>query len=149
MRLIENENAEISFINASGKEISKINQGINSEGSINGIFTIPKDMLNGNMTIRTRFGSTSISVEDYKLPTFEVVFDSIEGQYMPGDNIKISGKAMGYAGNAINNATVKYTVVKRTVFPIPYFRGWFPYYNQPDAEIASGILPNRWPTEHS
>ncbi len=140
VRLLKNENTEIRFINASGKEISKITPATNSSGSVSGSFPIPQDLLNGRMTIRTKHGSTSITVEEYKLPTFEVVMDSLKAQPVPGDSVIITGKAAGYAGNAINNASVKYVVTKRTSFPIPYYRGWYPVYNQPDIEIANGIV---------
>lgn len=140
VRLIKNESAEISFINTSRKEISKNKSITDEDGSVRGTFVIPRDLLNGRMTIKTKYGSANISVEDYKLPTFEVNFDSLAGQPKLGQSIKVTGNIKGYAGNIINNATIKYTVTKRTSFPIPYYRGWHPYFNQPDIEIASGKI---------
>jgi hypothetical protein len=72
--------------------------------------------------------------------SFEVAFDPIEGNYHLNDSITIIGKAMAYAGNNIDGASVKYRVVRATRFPF-FERGWWiPIHSIPETEIMQGVL---------
>lgn len=54
----------------------------------------------------------SFQVEEYKRPTFEVVFDEIKENYTLGDTLKIKGNAKTLAGSNLTNVNVKYTITK-------------------------------------
>jgi uncharacterized protein YfaS (alpha-2-macroglobulin family) len=58
------------------------------------------------------YGKT-IQVEEYKRPKFEVLMDTITQAYVLKDKIKISGKALYYAGNPADGAQVTYTVSRK------------------------------------
>ncbi|MBC8320428.1 MAG: hypothetical protein H8E34_06885 [Bacteroidetes bacterium] len=128
VKLIGNYNTELEFINASRKRIKTTGFKTNNNGSFNGSFIIPTGGLNGQMTIKSSTGNVSFIVENYKLPTFEVIFDSLRGQPKLGEKVKITGNAISYAGSVVDGANVKYRVVRRAVFPGPHFRdkGWYP-----------------------
>ncbi|MFA5404876.1 MAG: alpha-2-macroglobulin family protein, partial [Ignavibacteria bacterium] len=77
-------------------------------------------------------------VEDYKRPKFEVKFDEIKGSYKLGDDVNVKGNAKSYSGANVDNAVVKYRVVRKAVFPYWWFY-WYGYYpSSPEVEILNG-----------
>ena len=56
--------------------------------------------------------STSVLVDDFVLPTFDVVFDKQPEQWLPLGNICVSGKAAAYSGHSLAgaDATWSYTL---------------------------------------
>ena len=80
-------------------------------------FTLPQGQLNGRFTIRANNGGgTSIRVEEYKRPTFQVEFPEYKESYQAGDTVHVEGKALSYAGVPVQDAKVKYTVRRRVAF---------------------------------
>ncbi|HRZ32504.1 MAG TPA: MG2 domain-containing protein [Flavobacterium sp.] len=114
----------------------------NEFGSFSGEFDIPKNTLTGNFYITideadnyevdAKYYDSNeeehkfwdnvdfdvdnfyFKVEEYKRPTFEIIFDEIKENYTISDTIKIKGKAKALAGNNLTNAKVAYTVSKKT-----------------------------------
>lgn len=141
--LLTDHDTDIEFINASRKIIKTTKFRTNGNGSFNGSFIVPTGGLNGQMTIKCRTGSVTFMVENYKLPTFEVVFDSLRGQPRLGEKVTITGKATNYAGSAVDGASVKYRVVRRAMFPRPMYghKAWYPPVNfNREIEIANGNI---------
>lgn len=85
-------------------------------GKCNTTFTLPTGLLNGRYTIRANGASTTIRVEEYKRPTFQVTFDEYKETYKNGDTVHAKGKAMSYAGVPVQGAKVKYTVRRQVAF---------------------------------
>jgi hypothetical protein len=108
----------------------------NDYGSFNGSFVAPQGVLLGQMTIGNGSGSAVIRVEEYKRPTFEVLFEPMEGNYMLDDTVSVVAKAAAYAGNPVGGAKVRYRVVRTARFP--YWRWWIPYPASPEIEIING-----------
>lgn len=113
----------------------------NDYGTINGAFTAPVDGLTGTMAIRLEgFGSEAIlHVEEYKRPRFEVTFEPVDAALRLNDQVRVSGKAVAYAGSAVDGAALRYRVVRQARFP--YWRwswGFFPP-SSPAMEIAQGV----------
>ena len=79
-------------------------------------FTLPNGLLNGRFTVRANSQSTSISVEEYKRPTFLVEFEDYQESYQAGDTVHAQGKSLSYAGVSIQDAKVKYTVKRRVAY---------------------------------
>ncbi|MBI9038851.1 MAG: hypothetical protein JEY97_12010 [Bacteroidales bacterium] len=134
-----NYKTTITFYDVNHQEVSKLDLISNEYGSINGSFIAPDGVLNGKMSISNNTGSKQISVEDYKLPKFEVVFDPLRGSYKLNENLTVKGKAKAYAGNYIDNAKVKYRVYRKPNWP--YWRGYGFYYYYPssETEILNGF----------
>ncbi|HNT28755.1 MAG TPA: MG2 domain-containing protein, partial [bacterium] len=57
----------------------------NDYGSFHGSLTAPSGALNGRMTLRTKTGNHSVSVEEYKRPLFETTLEPPKGSYRLGD----------------------------------------------------------------
>jgi len=130
---------EIILKNANYKEVSRVEKTTNEFGSFQGTFVIPQGGLNGRMTIKSETGLVSFLVEEYKRPTFEIEFDTIQETYKLGDDITVSGQAETYTGNAVNNASVKYRVVQQ-VLEMPYYRYYMYFPRSVEKEIANGIV---------
>jgi hypothetical protein len=128
----------VIFRDVNYQEIAKTTVTTNEFGSFNGSFIAPAGVLAGMMTISNESGSVSVSVEEYRRPTFEVAFEPLEGNYRLGETLTIKGKANAYAGNNIDGATVSYRVVRTARFP---FYDWYWYRPMPvseETEILSG-----------
>ena len=104
-------------------------------------FTLPMGLLNGVFTLQTSGGSCSFRVEDYKRPTFEVKFPEVNEHYEDGDTVQVKATARSYAGVPVQNAKVRYTVVRRRAWWwLSYSRYWDSYIGQSsaDEELLSG-----------
>ena len=112
----------------------------NDYGSFSGKFQLPQSGLNGQFTlvVGDDKGAANISVEEYKRPKFYVDYEKIKGTYKVNDKIKIVGLAKAYAGNNIDQATVKYRVVRRPrfIYDWVFWRWWQP--PAKEMEIARG-----------
>ncbi|MBT8220617.1 MAG: hypothetical protein KJP00_12380, partial [Bacteroidia bacterium] len=125
----KDQGVTIRLFDANGQEVADKKFTSNAFGTFHGYFTAPEGGLNGSMTLRADEGGYArIQVEEYKRPTFEVNFDTIAGTYQPGDEIRMSGTIMAYAGFGIDNAEIEVRVTKRQkYFFYPWWRrGWMP-----------------------
>ena len=59
-------------------------------------------------------GRTSIRVEDYKRPTFDITFEKQQGSYKLGDEVQVKGKIASYSGVLLQDLPVKYKVMRST-----------------------------------
>ncbi|MBI2522210.1 MAG: hypothetical protein HYV97_17455 [Bdellovibrio sp.] len=121
------------------KEISKVFKDSNDFGSFSGDFIAPKNTLMGLMSIRAPqySGQTSIRVEEYKRPKFEVTLQAPDKQYRLNDVITLSGKAESYSGAPLSSARVKFRILRGVRLP------WWWYWANPYAaeqEIAHGQI---------
>ena len=75
-------------------------------------FDLPRNGLTGQFTVSSNRSGARLRfhVEEYKRPTFEVVFDDYEKEYKRGDTVTVTGHARSYAGIGVQGAKVKYTV---------------------------------------
>ena len=136
--IIKGETVNVQFRDVNRQLISQQNLTSNEFGSIDGAFIIPQGLLNGNMTIEfPKYGSTSIRVEEYKRPTFEVKFNPVEGNFALNEKVKVTGNAKALAGYAIDNASVQYRVTRSARYR--YYYWWLPRIND-NREISSGVL---------
>lgn len=111
-----NKTLEVYFMDANGKKIATTSATSNDYGTFQGSFSIPMGKLNGQMTIGTYDGQIAVQVEEYKRPTFEVVFDKPNQRYKLNDSIKVMGKANAFSGYAVNNANVNYKIFRRLLY---------------------------------
>jgi len=110
-----NKTLEVYFEDTNGKEIAKSTVTSNDYGTFQGSFSIPTGKLNGNMTIRTEGGELAVQVEEYKRPSFEVVFDKPNKRYKLNDSIKVTGKASAFSGYSVSSASVNYKIFRRAI----------------------------------
>ena len=126
----------VEFRDPNNQLIDTLHVTTNEFGMASGSFVIPQDRVNGNFRIVEKKGSTTIRVEEYKRPTFEVTFNTPEQEFKIGDSISISGKVAALSGFGLDNVKFRYEVIRKTSFPFRYWN-WNPYYVD-DKTIATG-----------
>lgn len=124
------------------KETDSMSVKLNEFGSFSGKFKLPENTLTGNFSIVSEIyqGYANISVEEYKRPKFYVEFDTLKTSYKLNDTITITGYAKSYAGNAMDNARVKFNVQRNTRFLYPWMFWKIGRPNSRGQQIADGII---------
>ena len=119
------KSVNITLRDANYKQIAEKKVTTDRFGKCTTEFTLPTGLLNGRFTILANGSSTSISVEEYKRPTFQVEFADYQEPYQQGDTVHAQGKALTYAGVPVQGAKVKYTVRRKVAFWwMTYSRYW-------------------------
>ncbi|NBC18837.1 MAG: hypothetical protein GVY18_16155, partial [Bacteroidetes bacterium] len=122
--IVPNEATRVRLFDVNRQEVAALELETNEYGTFSGQFVAPSGGLLGQMTIRDDHGSTSVSVEEYKRPRFEVTMEPPEGTPALEDTVTVEGQAMSYAGAAIDGGDVAYRVVRVPRWP-PWFGRWF------------------------
>ncbi|MES1215053.1 MAG: alpha-2-macroglobulin family protein [Bacteroidota bacterium] len=123
-----NYKTKIFLNDANDEEVDSMEVTSNEFGSFSGKFQLPQNTLNGGFSLAMQDdeGTADIQVEEYKRPKFFVDYEKVKGSYTINDSIKITGTAKAYAGNNIDNASVKYRVIRQPRFLYPWlFRKWW------------------------
>ncbi|MCP5049449.1 MAG: hypothetical protein GY940_19925 [bacterium] len=141
-KILPNYNSQVILYDVNSQKVSSLNLKTNDYGTYSGTFQLPVGRLNGNMRITDNYGNVYFRMEEYKRPKFKVSFKPLEKTYRLKDKIKVTGFAKAYAGYNIDNAEVKYRVVRNVFYPYPwYFRyrygGYMP--KSSPMEISNGI----------
>ena len=126
LSLVSNYNEKISFKDANWQEISSANFTTDEYGTFSGSFVIPTDRLNGTFHLNANNGSTTIRVEEYKRPTFEVNFEKPKEQYKLNQEVTVRGDVKAYAGFGLDDVEYTYRVVRKTSFPWRCWWWWYP-----------------------
>lgn len=122
-KIVPNKTVKVTLKDVNYQDVATLDLTSNEYGSYSGSFRLPETGLTGQMQLQTGNGTVYFSVEEYKRPTFKTEFVKSTGAYKLGESVKTEGNAIAYAGNAIDNATVKY-VVKRSVY-LPVWRAYY------------------------
>ncbi len=118
----------------------------NEYGTFSGSFQLPVGRLNGSMSISDSSGSVAIQCEEYKRPKFTVEFKPLEKSFTLKEKVTVKGVASAYAGYNIDNADVKYRVLREVYYPYPWYcRYFYGAYSplSPSMEITSGYTKTR------
>ena len=134
--LASNFSEKVSFRDANWQEISSANFSTDEYGSFSGSFVIPTDRLNGVFHLNANRGSTTIRVEEYKRPTFEVTFEQPKEQYKLSQEVTVHGDVKAYAGFGLDDVEYTYRVVRKTSFPWRCWWWWYPVVD--DEQITHG-----------
>ncbi len=127
----------VTFYDVNGQKVADAKVTTNDYGSFNTTFTAPSGVLTGMMRIANESGSTSIRVEEYKRPKFDVEFKPVEGTYALNQIVNAKGLAKSYSGANVDGAEVSYRVVRNVRFPYWYW-WWRPMPRGESQEIAHG-----------
>jgi uncharacterized protein YfaS (alpha-2-macroglobulin family) len=109
-RIVPGEHLKVSFEDVNGDGIADTSVVSNEYGTVQGSFVIPTGRRNGEMEISTDNGRVVVQVEEYKRPTFEIVFSPMLKEYYYNDSVKIAGLSKSLSGYPIGFAAVKYTI---------------------------------------
>ncbi|HNX77494.1 MAG TPA: alpha-2-macroglobulin family protein, partial [Candidatus Rifleibacterium sp.] len=136
-KTINNSQVSIIFNDPNGQEVKKENLKTNEFGSFSTTFIAPADRLTGSYAIHcpSHGGATQIQIEEYKRPKFKVEIDTPTQSFQLDQLVQLTGKALAYTGAKIDNAQVKYRVVREVRFP-PWC--WWYFDVGTSQEIAHG-----------
>lgn len=135
--VVPNRRLAVHFYDVNSQLVASRELTTNEYGTVSGSFTAPQAALTGQMRLVTDYSTTYISVEEYKRPRFEVVFDTLKGSYKLNETATVKVTARAYAGNAVDGAQVRYRVVRHTHYPKWYWYSWPPR-SSAGVEISSG-----------
>ncbi|OQA92213.1 MAG: MG2 domain protein [Bacteroidetes bacterium ADurb.Bin234] len=136
--ILANKKVEVTIKNRNWEDVNKMTFTANEYGSFAGSFVLPLGELSGNYSINCLNSRHYISVEEYKRPQFEVLIDAPKDSYKLNEKVSINGSVLAYSGYPIDDATVKYRVVRKPSFP--YWYWWRPLPIAAEQEIAQGNL---------
>lgn len=109
------KNVELTLRDANGKSVGTQQLTTDALGMVATSFVLPSTGLTGQFAIRDAAykGAVFFSVEEYRRPTFHVEFPNLTRAYQVGDTLSVKGLATTYSGVPVQNAQVKYKVVRR------------------------------------
>ncbi len=135
-KVVSNVYTYVAIYDANGDEIKEYRLKTNKYGSISGEFKLPSNILTGEFSIEMdedygddnddedpyweqlddiEYTEIYFSVEEYKRPQFEVVFNDITKNYKLGDTITVSGNVKAFFGATISEASVAFSVERSNV----------------------------------
>ena len=141
-RLLANTLVKVTLKDVNYQQVDEVELKTNEFGSIAGEFTLPEGGLTGTYHIYANVEkhsfSHTISVEEYKLPAFEVEIETPDETFSIGQEVTVKGSAMALAGYPLDGASVSYRVTRSSSFP-----WWRSYWWHPTVEpltVAHGTL---------
>lgn len=136
-KTIANTNVSVNFRDPNSQQVKLQSFKTNEFGSFSGTFLAPADRLTGQYSINAEnfSGMAQIRIEEYKRPKFKVEIDTPVQSYQLDQLVQLSGRAIAYTGAKIDNAQVKYRVVREVRFP-PWC--WWYFDAGSSQEIAHG-----------
>ena len=99
------------------KLIEKLKLTTNEYGSVAGDFILKRSERNGAYSIMVKRGNTSLAfksvkVDDFVLPTFDLVFDKKSSFERPVSEVRTGGHIYAYSGHSLTGSDIRYTVKK-------------------------------------
>ena len=136
----------VELRDANNQKVEELRLRTNDYGSFSGSFTAPRDRLTGRMSLRTSSpgGNGNFNVEEYKRPKFEVKLEGPDEPAKLGKKVTLTGTATSYTGAAINDAKVKFRVVRQVQYPYWWhWRYWWMPQNSNLQEIKNGSVQTK------
>ncbi|SFW34327.1 Alpha-2-macroglobulin family N-terminal region [Sinomicrobium oceani] len=137
--VVGGEELDIELRDPNDDTVGEMSLTTNDFGAVSGEFVLPSGGLTGIFTLDSDDGETyRFSVEAYKRPRFEVVFDTVKKTFRLGEEITATAKAQSYSGANADRARVTYRVYREAVYPyLPWWRREY-IRSAPREEIAHG-----------
>ncbi|KIC90716.1 hypothetical protein OI18_22720 [Flavihumibacter solisilvae] len=141
-RIFAGQQSTVYLYNANGEKTDSLKITTNEFGTYSGTFQLPATGLTGSFSLQDHQlnGQHSFQLEEYKRPKFFVEYKPVEGSYRVNDTVNIRGFARAYAGNAIQQAQVKYRVTRIARFPYPWKISYWPPRRISPVEIVNGTM---------
>ncbi len=94
------------------KVVSEIKLKTNEFGSISGGFALDGKGRNGNYRISVYEGEKSLAssifkVDEFILPSYDLTFNKPEKLYLPGDEVRVTGRVRSFSGHGFDGLTAQ------------------------------------------
>lgn len=140
-RTVPSTQVNISLLDPNGQIVDSNLVGTNAFGTAAGEFVIPAGRALGGWSLMSSLnGRTSIQVEEYKRPTFEVTVKDPASPLRLNKPAALDGEVKYYFGLPVVNGTVKWRVARTPVYP--WWWGWYGFQGMPSPGsqiVASGV----------
>lgn len=128
--VLKGEEVTVSLTDTNGKEVEKKKVVTDDFGVYSAEFVLKQNVLPGYFGVKADNAYSGIRVEEYKRPTFDVVFEKNSSEYSLGDSVHTEARAASFAGAPLRMAKVEYRVVRMENI-------WWRY-NGTETEISTG-----------
>ena len=124
-QVLKDKQVTAMLLDANYKTVDEKTLTTDAFGMVSADFDLPTTGLTGRYTVGFDHHRRNISVEEYKRPTFEVVFPDFKEDYKSGDTLRVKATAKSYAGVPVEGARVSYRVERRQAWWwISYMHYW-------------------------
>lgn len=113
---VPGKSMELKFVlsDANWKQVAEQKVTTDEYGTASVDFELPKEGKTGQYSISVNgTASEYFRVEEYKRPTFEIIFPKVNEKYTWGDTVVVKASAKTYAGVPVQGAKVEYQVTRR------------------------------------
>ena len=109
VRVLKDEECEVILSDSHTRKVSEAVVRTDEFGTFSAEFVLPQQVLPGNFSVSVKgLSARYIRVEEYKRPTFDVVFEPYTASYRMGDTLTVKGTAKTFAGAPVRLAKVRY-----------------------------------------
>ena len=112
LRTLTGKEITIELKDVNRKTIGKQSATSDAFGVFSADITLPQQVLPGHFTLHAANKTISIRVENYKRPTFDVIFTPIKKTYTFDDAVSVKGNVQTFAGAPVRLAKGTYQVVR-------------------------------------
>lgn len=113
IRVFSRVRKDVVLRDANRQEIGKLSLATDEFGGFYGDFVLPETLLPGEFELSVESGENRyIRVDEYKRPTFDVVFQPYQATYNVGDTILVSGEAKTFAGVPVGLCRLNYKLTR-------------------------------------
>ena len=120
----------VSLLDTNRKTVENVKVQTDEFGVYSAEFVLKSNAMPGMYSVKAGEQYETIRVEEYKRPTFDVVFSKMEDAFSFGDSVRADAKAATFAGSPLRMAKVEYKVLRQDI-------EWFRYYRN-ETELISG-----------
>ena len=111
LRVCKGKRVEVLLRDAEDKILEKQTLTTGAFGSVSGSFVLPQGLRNGHFSLEVKdLARDYFRVDEFVLPTFELLLDGRDSLYLAGDSVPVSGKVVSYSGHNLTGATARLQV---------------------------------------
>ena len=112
----------VSLLDANRKTVENVKVQTDEFGVYSAEFVLKSNSMPGMYSVKAGEQYETIRVEEYKRPTFDVVFSKMEDAFSFGDSVRADAKAATFAGSPLRMAKVEYKVFRQDIEWLRFYR---------------------------
>ena len=112
----------VSLLYANRKTVENVKVQTDEFGVYSAEFVLKSNSMPGMYSVKAGEQYETIRVEEYKRPTFDVVFSKMEDAFSFDDSVRADAKAATFAGSPLRMAKVEYKVFRQDIEWLRFYR---------------------------
>ena len=110
--VMKGEEVAVKLTDSNGRMVESVKVVTDDFGVYSAEFVLKQNAMPGYFGLSADNAYTSVRVEEYKRPTFDVAFGKNDKEYSLGDSVCVDAMAMTFAGAPLRMAKVEYRIVR-------------------------------------